>query len=646
MVNCLQTISDWHLPPHVTLAISLPEPRTSQDIESSLADVIQDRRVIIFHSRKGSMSQIGDVTNKFGGYIIIISNDNEDDGGTSERVHEQLKHLSQSSSWNPRARFIVAILNPSVSDTELLARRILQQLWNWYVVNAVVLVSQKSYDIKEVITDSKSSRAYTWFPYQNPSHCTEVEDITLVGRCSMKINGRFVEMSNSLPSKIRNLHGCPLLISTRVMEPLVMKAENISKRGFHRTELLYVDGIEIKLVDFIAEAMNAVQTYVGPENPHRYLYLDLLNKSTDIAVGATILRTEYTVVADPTVTFDSDRLTWYVPCSVKVPHWMSLLKIFAPSLWFAIFSSVILAVIICYYLARLRGNPISLGECQSYSRITSVCSTVCAVMLGVSAYEQPQTDPLRIFFFSWVCYSLAVNTVLQAFLIALLIDPGYERQISSMEELFNSDLTFLLYKGHIPFYDGSGDWKSPRILGNGRLCERYTCVEEMRRSAQERNSAVLWNDYLVEYYTLGGLFGSARGRPLLCKVPDGTVLTTNDVMYVPHGNPLLDRVNEIISHALEAGLYTKWNVALRNKLKVEAGVIRRASLEYCDLSMEHMQSAFYVLLLGYMLCTASFLVEISSKFLRCNLCGLVDRVLGYRSRGPGPIPGATTFSEK
>jgi hypothetical protein len=29
-----------------------------------------------------------------------------------------------------------------------------------------------------------------------------------------------------------------------------------------------------------------------------------------------------------------------------------------------------------------------------------------------------------------------------------------------------------------------------------------------------------------------------------------------------------------------------------------------------------------------------------------SLCGLVMRVPGYRSRGPGSIPGATRFSEK
>jgi hypothetical protein len=35
-----------------------------------------------------------------------------------------------------------------------------------------------------------------------------------------------------------------------------------------------------------------------------------------------------------------------------------------------------------------------------------------------------------------------------------------------------------------------------------------------------------------------------------------------------------------------------------------------------------------------------------SSFIFDRLCGLVVRVPGYRSRGPGSIPGATRFSEK
>jgi hypothetical protein len=38
-----------------------------------------------------------------------------------------------------------------------------------------------------------------------------------------------------------------------------------------------------------------------------------------------------------------------------------------------------------------------------------------------------------------------------------------------------------------------------------------------------------------------------------------------------------------------------------------------------------------------------FVLDIAELY---RLCGLVVRVLGYRSGGPGSIPGTTRFSEK
>jgi hypothetical protein len=50
---------------------------------------------------------------------------------------------------------------------------------------------------------------------------------------------------------------------------------------------------------------------------------------------------------------------------------------------------------------------------------------------------------------------------------------------------------------------------------------------------------------------------------------------------------------------------------------------------------------------GHSLPTGTFLIFSSVTGNRSDrLCGLVVRVPGYRSRGPGSIPGATRFSEK
>jgi hypothetical protein len=619
-VKCLRNISDEYFPSDQTLAISLPTSGTSLNIETILlTDVHEDRPIVIFASKNDLISHKGSAALRCGSYIIIISSVTACEEQINRTIQSQLLHLATSSSWNPRARFVVAVLSRRLSDNELLVREILQELWKWNIVNVVILVSQKSDDQKIRFSDKESDlyflAAYTWFPYQSQNHCTTVKDVVLLDKWLLKGNGIFAKNSNLFPSKINNFNGCPLRISARVMEPLVMKAQNISRQESNQTELLYTDGIEIKLVDVVAEAMNAVQTYVGPENSQRTLYYDLLNRTTDIAVGATILRTEYTAVADPTVIFDSDRLLWYVPCSVKIPRWMSIIKMFGPSLWLAVFASIILAVIISFCLARLRTHPELLQERQKFQKVMTISSTLWAVVLGVSVSVMPRTDSLRVFFFSWVCYSLAMSTVFQAFLTTFLTNPGYEHQISSMDDLLNSDMTFLVYEGHITFYQDDSDWKSARILNDHKECQRYTCVDEMKNVARFRNSAVLWNKYLIDYYTLEGLVDDNTGRPLLCKVPDGTVLITSDVMYVPNGSLLLDKINGIISRVTEAGLYNQWYDILNNRLKVEAQAIRIPSLadEYCDLNMTHMQSAFYFLLLGYILSLTSFLVELSSK---------------------------------
>jgi hypothetical protein len=50
-------------------------------------------------------------------------------------------------------------------------------------------------------------------------------------------------------------------------------------------------------------------------------------------------------------------------------------------------------------------------------------------------------------------------------------------------------------------------------------------------------------------------------------------------------------------------------------------------------------------------CSSSLLYKwrwdiVTERQIKDHLCGLVVRVLGYRSRGPGSIPNATRFSEK
>jgi hypothetical protein len=82
-------------------------------------------------------------------------------------------------------------------------------------------------------------------------------------------------------------------------------------------------------------------------------------------------------------------------------------------------------------------------------------------------------------------------------------------------------------------------------------------------------------------------------------------------MFVPKGFPLKARYDEVLLFLMQAGLLNLWWENIKYAATLEtAGDISLPSGEYIALTMEHLQSAFYFLFLGYAISVLSFLLEI------------------------------------
>jgi hypothetical protein len=136
---------------------------------------------------------------------------------------------------------------------------------------------------------------------------------------------------------------------------------------------------------------------------------------------------------DVTISFWKLTWQWFVPCPVKFPGWKSIFRIFSPSGWLSIFLAAMLAHIAIVFLARFR-----IQENESFRRFVHAVLDVWALILGVSISTLPRTAPLRLFFSAWMCYCFAINTVFQAYLTTFLVDPGFEKSITSIDEVFTS----------------------------------------------------------------------------------------------------------------------------------------------------------------------------------------------------------------
>jgi hypothetical protein len=93
-------------------------------------------------------------------------------------------------------------------------------------------------------------------------------------------------------------------------------------------------------------------------------------------------------------------------------------------------------------------------------------------------------------------------------------------------------------------------------------------------------------------------------------------------MYLSKGNPLLDKFNVYIQRSLEGGLGQKyvsemaWNESLRKRSKSpEQDFENEDGDTYFVFTIFHLKIGVYLLVFGYILSSAVFVCELSSKYL-------------------------------
>jgi hypothetical protein len=251
-----------------------------------------------------------------------------------------------------------------------------------------------------------------------------------------------------------------------------------------------------------------------------------------------------------------------------------------------------------------------MSEWQGYKTLTSSLTNVWAVILGVSVSTMPRTPSLRSLFLVWVCFSVAFSTVFQAFLTTFLIDSGYETPIQNMDELFASGIK-LAYGSDASSILGICDEtelsKIQRYLAN---CPTFWVCFNWARF--QKNVSLLLGDLSVEYSYAAGFLVGENNKPLLCKLEDGVIFPASLTMMMFHGDPLMRRVNEIIDRVFEAGLYKYWISLQYHAGKILVGKIGIVHpLDgYYSFNLYHIQTAFYLLLMGWCLSALCFMVEV------------------------------------
>ena len=582
-------------------------------IDSVLAEVQYHPRIIYTFHFNATLNWI-DVHSSIGNYIIFISINTGYGIDLNVSLQKHLENLRNSETWNPGSYFFVIVLDYKSQKPNKIAKYVASYLWNWKIAHAVVF----KYAYEKAAEENKAIKLYTWYLYKDNKKCENIRDILVMNTWITNGDSGYFIKNNSLFHKDLkpNTRGCPIRISTVPMWFFVVPSKYEYVQSSSSIMPIYTDGLEIKIIKAIAGKLNMVEKYL-PRSEKPWILMDkrgnvlgyardFYTKNADIAFGGMSLTYVMFLLSDPTNIYLWDKISWYVPCGSKFPRWESPVRIFSKSLWICFGTSIALSVTVVTLLANVSRSR----ETSSYKGVISTLCKCWGVIVGV-CISLPKSLSVRMFFMSWICYSLIINTIFQSYLTTYLIDPGFIPHFRTLQELLNSSMSVGLVDYDLQLYINSNDEYISKIMKNVIDC---TLKEDcLKWAIQYGNISIVQSTLYMDYVKAdSSLHSTHQETNTLCLLEDEVVQHLRFVMIMPKGSPLFPVVNDIIVRLTEAGFVDHWinDYFYKQNIIHKKHVSHKLLDEYTKLTLAHMESPFYLMTLACGLSILVLFVEI------------------------------------
>jgi hypothetical protein len=531
-------------------------------------------------------------------YILVVSCKEGKWEEACDNMRGMVMGMKTSAAWNSRGKFLVVVWHCVADGMRNGLKDLLESLWFFKVFNVVILYP----------STRRTVEIYTRFPYNlAPARCGQFSNVVQLDTwVQIQDTGFFLRNTTLYTENIpRDLHGCILKASAIKFHPYVICDVNGAVEG----------GIDVRVLRTISEKLNASVEFRIPAGKERKgqrlpngtwtgLKGDLMYDKADVIIGCLLINSDDHVMFDDTNVYHTDRFTWIVARATPYPRWLSMSRVFTPVSWLLLFVSVLIFGFVMKYVTTFK-----LSESNSDWNISKCILTMWAAFLGAGVPEMPRGNTLRVLFVCWVVYSLAMNTIYQAFFTSFEVDPGLHHQVDTIEELLDTSVVFAFSSPLDPFFtDDMLERLKPRIR-----CEPTNCLEYV---ATVYNATTFIGRVLLGYHR-EALMKKEHRHQVHPFGQDSFQL--HAVLILQKGSPFLLRFNDIITRIVEAGLVDYWKEAIIEERRLKAGILALESLKdsYVELNLLHLQGAFIFLFIGVAFSFIGFLAELFfGKMLR------------------------------
>ncbi|XP_071535577.1 glutamate receptor ionotropic, kainate 2-like [Panulirus ornatus] len=492
--------------------------------------------------------------------------------------------------------------------------------------------------------------------YQRCMYCSTGEaDVQLMKVWKMNLN--MPSFDPRFDESMRNMMGHKLSVATVLRFPYIDFKRDTDVPG---TTVTPKDSVDARLIRAFASVLNF--TFQMREDPGRTWGLEIENGIFNGMVGQ-LQREErdFSTAMGPTTQrlkviqylrgYPSDVLTVTSLKPSLLPQHLSLIRPFAGEMWLALMASVLVWGMILWLLQRV-WRWVAGGPGVKFS---------IALLYGWGAVmEQPPPDPTvsvsgQVLLGWWLVFCLVITTAYRSSLIAHMTVQGKSLPLETFEDLVKQDswgwgIEPWLFRG-IPYMyfskhrdpvvkevyaeDGVNVLNASKLVTVTLCCTEHTRLHQTDITSAEKHRVigvdealkkVLAGGYsLIHWERYIGIIIASRYTDSYGNTPYHTSRKGISIMIdtgwgVRKGAPFYSRFSQLMSRLEDAGIIRFWTkevVAGRVKERREATTLDASTslgitpqdTSQVVLGLQHMQGAFYLLILGFSIASITLLGE-------------------------------------
>lgn len=235
-------------------------------------------------------------------------------------------------------------------------------------------------------------------------------------------------------------------------------------------------------------------------------------------------------------------------------------------------------------------------------------------LYGDSITKIPYTVAMRSMIVSWCIYSFLITSAFTAKLISSLVRPKHLPDINTIEELGSSNYRIIYpdyLNGTLYTFLNSDRWSFVKLQDQMMVVtarDFYTLVNNNRTE-----NAYVMTNYMAEYM-VSKHFDSASGRSYYNLMRECLIYLPK-VYLVQRGSSFLGHFNELLTRFNEMGFIVHWDRETEYEYSAE-GIIQEAEEEEDPseikvvIKVTHLQSGFYLLVIGLLISFIALLAEL------------------------------------